>query len=51
MVPSIIESIPRGAQEVLDDAMHDYEKYDGDLHDVNAWEQNPAKALGVRTQP
>jgi len=51
VVPSIIESIPKGAQEVLDDAMHDYREFSGDLNDVNAWEKNPAKAPGVRTKP
>jgi pilus assembly protein CpaC len=51
VVPSIIESIPKGAQEVLDDALHDYKEYSGDLDDINAWEKNPAKAKGVRTQP
>jgi pilus assembly protein CpaC len=51
VVPSVIESIPKGAQEVLDDAMHDYREFSGDLNDVNAWEKNPAKAPGVRTQP
>lgn len=51
VVPSVIESIPKGAQEVLDDAMRDYQEYTGDMDDVNAWEKNPAKAPGVRTQP
>jgi len=51
VVPSVIESIPKGAQEVLDDAMHDYRELSGDLNGVNAWEKNPAKAPGVRTQP
>lgn len=51
VVPSIIESIPKGAQDVLDDALHDYREYSGDLDDVNPWEENPAKAKGVRTRP
>lgn len=51
VVPSVIESIPKGAQEVLDDALHDYQEYTGDMDDVNAWEKNPAKAPGVRTRP
>jgi pilus assembly protein CpaC len=51
VVPSVIESIPKGAQEVLDDAMRDFKKYSGDLSDVNTWEKNPAKAPGVRTRP
>ncbi|RYZ05488.1 MAG: hypothetical protein EOO73_19755 [Myxococcales bacterium] len=51
VVPSVIESIPKGAQEVLDDALQDYQEYSGDLGDVNAWEKNPATAPGVRTKP
>jgi pilus assembly protein CpaC len=51
VVPSVIESIPKGAQEVLDDALQDYQEFSGDLGDVNAWEKNPAKAPGVRATP
>ena len=51
VVPSIIESIPKGTQEVLGDALKDYKKFSGDLDDVNAWEQDPTKAGGVRTRP
>jgi pilus assembly protein CpaC len=51
VVPSIIESIPKGAQEVIEGALRDYREFSGDLEDVNTWEQNPAKAPGVRTQP
>jgi len=51
VVPSIIESIPKGAQEVLDDAMRDFKEYSGDMSTVNTWEKNPAKAPGVRTKP
>ncbi|MDF3066774.1 MAG: Type secretion system secretin RcpA/CpaC, associated with Flp pilus assembly [Polyangiaceae bacterium] len=51
VVPSVIESIPKGAQEVLDGALQDYQEFSGDMNDVNAWEKNPATAPGVRTQP
>jgi pilus assembly protein CpaC len=51
VVPSVIESIPKGAQEVLDGALQDYQDFSGDLNDVNAWDKNPATAPGVRTQP
>jgi pilus assembly protein CpaC len=51
VVPSIIESIPKGAQEVLDDAMRDFKAYSGNLDKVNTWEKNPATAPGVRTTP
>jgi pilus assembly protein CpaC len=51
VVPSIIESIPKGAQQIIDGALRDFEEYSGDLSDVNAWEKNPATAPGVRTTP
>jgi pilus assembly protein CpaC len=51
VVPSIIESIPKGAQEVLDDAMRDFKAYSGNLDKVNTWDKNPATAPGVRTRP
>jgi pilus assembly protein CpaC len=51
VVPSIIESIPKGAQEIIDDALRDYETYSGDLEDIDTWDKNPAKAPGVRTTP
>ena len=51
VVPSVIESIPKGAQEVLDDAMRDFKDYSGDIDKVNVWDKNPATAPGVRTRP
>jgi pilus assembly protein CpaC len=51
VVPSVIESVPRGAQEIIDNALTDYQNFTGDLDDVNAWEKDPAKAAGVRTAP
>ena len=51
VVPSVIESIPKGAQELLDDAMRDFKAYSGDIDKVNAWEKNPATAPGVRMKP
>ena len=51
VVPSIIESIPKGAQEVLDGAMRDFKAYSGDMGRVNTWEKNPATAPGVRMHP
>jgi pilus assembly protein CpaC len=51
VVPSVIESIPKGAQEIIDEALAQYNDYDGDIDEVNAWEKNPAKAPGVRVTP
>jgi pilus assembly protein CpaC len=51
VVPSVIESIPKGAQEVLDDAMRDFKEYSGNLDKVNTWDKNPATAPGVRSHP
>jgi len=51
VVPSIVESIPKGAQELVDEALTNYREYTGDMSDVNVWEKNPARAPGVRTKP
>jgi len=51
VVPSVIESIPKGAQELLDDAMRDFKAYSGNIDKVNVWEKNPATAPGVRMRP
>ncbi len=50
IVPSVIESIPKGAQEIIDEALVQFDDFSGDMDDVNAWEKNPARAPGVRTQ-
>lgn len=41
IVPSVIESIPKGAQEIVDEALEQYEKYSGDLDDVAPWNEKP----------
>ncbi|MGC4093348.1 MAG: pilus assembly protein N-terminal domain-containing protein [Polyangiaceae bacterium] len=46
VVPSVIESIPKSAQEVLDEALGQYKEFHGDMNDVKAWEQDPARAAG-----
>jgi pilus assembly protein CpaC len=51
VVPSVIESIPKGAQEIIDEALAQYNDYSGDIDEVNSWEKNPAKAPGVRVTP
>jgi len=44
VVPSVIDSIPKGAAELLDEALAGYSEFSGDLDDVNTWEKNPARA-------
>lgn len=51
VVPSVIESIPKGAQEIIDEALAQYNDYSGDIDEVNSWEKNPAKARGVSVSP
>ncbi|HET9930427.1 MAG TPA: pilus assembly protein N-terminal domain-containing protein [Polyangiaceae bacterium] len=51
LVPSVVESVPRSAHEVLDDALAKFEKYSGDLDDAHAWDENsetpaPARSSG-----
>lgn len=51
VVPSVIESIPRGAKEIIDEALEKYQNYKGNIEEVNAWEKDPARAAGVRLTP
>ena len=39
IVPSIIESVPRTSQDLVTTAMRQYEKYSGDLEDMNAYDK------------
>lgn len=40
LVPSVVESVPRSAHEVLEDALAKFERYSGDLDDAHAWDEN-----------
>lgn len=51
VVPSVIESIPRGAREIVDEALGQYKEYRGDMNDVKAWEKDPASAPGFVRPP
>jgi pilus assembly protein CpaC len=51
VVPSIIESVPKGAQEIIDEALTRYSDYDGDIDEVDAWPKNPARAPGAVPPP
>lgn len=41
IVPSVIESVPRTSQDLVTSAMRQYEKYSGDLEDMNAYDKRP----------
>jgi pilus assembly protein CpaC len=51
VVPSVIESIPRGAQEIVDEALGQYNEFHGDLSDVKTWEKDPTRAPGFVRPP
>lgn len=44
VVPSVVESVPKSASEVLDDALGLYNAYSGQLDGVNVWDKAPARA-------
>jgi pilus assembly protein CpaC len=48
VIPSVIESVPKSARQIIDEALLQYEEYDGDLSKIKTWEQDPNKAPGVR---
>lgn len=41
LVPSVVESVPRGVDEVLADALRKFERYSGNLGEVNSWDERP----------
>lgn len=49
VVPSVIESVPKSAREIIDEALVQYRRYDGDMGAANLWEEDPARAPGVRS--
>jgi pilus assembly protein CpaC len=49
VVPSVIESVPKSAREIIDEALVQYRAYDGDVAAANLWEEDPARAPGVRS--
>ncbi|HMJ10232.1 MAG TPA: pilus assembly protein N-terminal domain-containing protein [Polyangiaceae bacterium] len=44
VVPSVIDSIPKGAAELLQEALEGYSEFSGDMDEVNTWEKDPARA-------
>jgi pilus assembly protein CpaC len=51
VVPSVIESIPRGAQEIVQEALGQYNEFHGDMSEVKAWEKDPTGAPGFVRPP
>jgi pilus assembly protein CpaC len=49
VVPSVIESVPKGAGEIIREALQQYEDFSGDLDDVKPYDEDPTHAPGVRT--
>lgn len=41
IVPSVVESIPQSAQEVVQSALSQFDEYDGDSEQMNLWEKIP----------
>lgn len=48
VIPSVVESVPKSARELIDEALVQYRGYDGDVAAANLWEEDPARAPGVR---
>jgi pilus assembly protein CpaC len=48
VVPSVIESVPKSARQIIDETLEQYEEFAGDMSEVKTWEQDPGTAPGVR---
>lgn len=51
IVPSIVEAVPRTSQDLVNTAMRQYEKYSGDLEDMNAYDKKPPMAPAPPAPP
>jgi pilus assembly protein CpaC len=51
VVPSVIESIPKGAGEIIGEALAQYTDFAGDIDSVKSFEPDPTRAPGVRMTP
>jgi pilus assembly protein CpaC len=47
VIPSVVESIPRGADEIMREALDSYTDYSGDIEKTKSFEENPEHAPGV----
>lgn len=41
VIPSVVESVPRSSQDLVTSAMRQYEKFSGDIEDMNAYDKKP----------
>lgn len=48
VVPTVVESVPKSARDVLDEALSQYEDYSGNLDRVHTWDEGTAPALVPR---
>ncbi|HMI93361.1 MAG TPA: pilus assembly protein N-terminal domain-containing protein [Polyangiales bacterium] len=48
VVPSVIESVPKSARQIIDETLVQYEEFAGDMSEIKTWEQDPGTAPGVR---
>jgi pilus assembly protein CpaC len=49
VVPSVIESVPKGAADILKEALSEYEDFSGDIDDIKIYPETPSSASGLRT--
>lgn len=49
VVPTVIESVPQDVSELVNEALTQYDRYSGNMDDVNAFDHDPQKPR--RTQP
>jgi pilus assembly protein CpaC len=47
VVPSVVESIPASASELVDIAMKKFKDYDGDVEAVQAYDKRPGGGVGI----
>lgn len=47
VVPSIVESVPKSTQEIIDRALEDYGAYSGDLDRTRVWQKNIGSSEGA----
>jgi len=41
VVPTVIESVPQGVSELVNEALTQYDRYTGNMSDVDAFDQDP----------
>jgi len=47
VIPSVVESIPKSAGEIMQEALSKYTEFSGDVENVRAYDENPEHAEGV----